>query len=394
MLTKETTKRQNVTIVKKQNVGLPYDEKNYDDMLSRFYTIPASYSVLTRNKNDWGRPRVYVGCINWISRCQQLFTCVSYAEARLSYRLSVCPSVTRWYCIKTAEHIVLLSSPHDSPFILVLCISRSSRNLEGVTPCGAAKQMWGMKMLQFSTSNLLHLRNAWSLDRWVYAARRFTSIESSFQPCEFTAIVPGAYPGEAKMCKNVLKCRNFWNYGLNYWETVEDRWVHAWMRLTKCALDSLDVTKYACTQNGWRQRHSGVTLLRYSQIMCLRLIAETALTHVPLAIAILLVNADINENQTTEFHLWAGPTIGYGTLNSPVTSELVNIAGAIHGDFCRPWALHRHAPGTNASKQTALRTWSHLQQLPSISFSAILGYVIALTIVLLVSAQTDCSYVT
>ena len=25
----------------------------------------------------------------------------------------------------------------------------------------------------------------------------------------FTAIVPGAYPGEAKMCKNVLKWRTF-----------------------------------------------------------------------------------------------------------------------------------------------------------------------------------------
>ena len=28
-------------------------------------------------------------------------------------------SVTRWYCIKTAERIVMLFSPHDSPFILV-----------------------------------------------------------------------------------------------------------------------------------------------------------------------------------------------------------------------------------------------------------------------------------
>jgi len=41
---------------------------------------------------------------------------------------SVRPSVTRWYCIKIAEHIVMLSSPHDSPFILVLCVTRSSRN--------------------------------------------------------------------------------------------------------------------------------------------------------------------------------------------------------------------------------------------------------------------------
>ena len=39
--------------------------------------------------------------------------------------LSVCPSVRntlQWYCIKTAEHIVMLSSPHDSPFILVSCV--------------------------------------------------------------------------------------------------------------------------------------------------------------------------------------------------------------------------------------------------------------------------------
>jgi len=47
------------------------------------------------------------------------FTCLSYAEARNRYRLdvrpsvrlSVCLSVTRWHCIKTAEYIVMLSSP-------------------------------------------------------------------------------------------------------------------------------------------------------------------------------------------------------------------------------------------------------------------------------------------
>jgi len=47
--------------------------------------------------------------------------------------MSIRPSVTHLYCIKTAEYIVMLSSPHDSPFILVLCVSRSSQNSDGVT---------------------------------------------------------------------------------------------------------------------------------------------------------------------------------------------------------------------------------------------------------------------
>ena len=45
--------------------------------------------------------------------------------------------------------------------------------------------------------------------RWVYAAMHFTSIEFSFDPCKFAAIVPGAYPGEAKSAKNVLKWQTF-----------------------------------------------------------------------------------------------------------------------------------------------------------------------------------------
>jgi len=47
-----------------------------------------------------------------------------------------------------------------------------------------------------------------------------------------TAIVPGAYPGEAKMCKKYAKMANFGTYGLNNWETVEDIWVHAARALT------------------------------------------------------------------------------------------------------------------------------------------------------------------
>jgi len=42
-------------------------------------------------------------------------------------------------------------------------------------------------------------------DRWVHTAMRLTSIELSFNPLTFTAIVPEAYLGEAKMCKKSAK---------------------------------------------------------------------------------------------------------------------------------------------------------------------------------------------
>jgi len=48
----------------------------------------------------------------------------------------------------------------------------------------------------------------------------------------FAAIVPGAYSGRPKCAKKCAKMANVWTYWLNYWETVEDRCVHAAMRLT------------------------------------------------------------------------------------------------------------------------------------------------------------------
>jgi len=46
-----------------------------------------------------------------------------------SVRLSVRPSVTRWYFIKTAEHIVMFSSPHDShsSFVFIKIFAKFQR---------------------------------------------------------------------------------------------------------------------------------------------------------------------------------------------------------------------------------------------------------------------------
>ena len=75
------------------------------------------------------------------------FTCISYAEARLSY--------------------VMLSSPHDSPFILVLCVSRSLRNSDGVTPCGACQILtWRTVKCFYYISSALSFFCCWRTFRW------------------------------------------------------------------------------------------------------------------------------------------------------------------------------------------------------------------------------------
>ena len=80
----------------------------------------------------------------------------------------------------------------------------------------------------------------------------------------FTAIVPGAYPVEAKMCKNVLKWRTF---ELTGWirETVEDSWVHAAMFWQALNPLFICVTFTAIIPGAYPTEAK----------MCIRLIAET-----------------------------------------------------------------------------------------------------------------------
>ena len=59
------------------------------------------------------------------------------------FRLSVCPSVTRVLCVKTAERIIEILSPSDRPIILVFRHQGSMRKLTTSPPNGGAKYKGG-----------------------------------------------------------------------------------------------------------------------------------------------------------------------------------------------------------------------------------------------------------
>jgi len=65
-----------------------------------------------------------------------------YGIARICHANSVCLSVTRVYCIKTAERIIeiLSLSESDRPIILVFRHQGSLRNSDGFTPNGGQIQ--------------------------------------------------------------------------------------------------------------------------------------------------------------------------------------------------------------------------------------------------------------
>jgi len=82
---------------------------------------------------------VHLYCIIQLRILLQGVSIACYAEPCISYDRVVCPSVTRWHCIKLTQSRITKSSPMDSPRTLVLAIKCWSRNSKGLTPSKGVK---------------------------------------------------------------------------------------------------------------------------------------------------------------------------------------------------------------------------------------------------------------
>jgi len=98
------------------------------------------FAVFTRNSSlavDCFRPiqHTFRRNVAYTPRCLAFYVCVSYAEARLSYRLDVRPSICLLHAGFVSKRLNILSCfLHYTIAHSFLCISRSSRNSDGDHP--------------------------------------------------------------------------------------------------------------------------------------------------------------------------------------------------------------------------------------------------------------------
>jgi len=112
------------------NQTIPIRKWRADSKFSTAASAVVPQTALTVQQKNFNRCAVVIQILLYFTSCT---LCLWFlrASAMLKHvigRLSVRLSVTRWYCIKSAERIVIISLPHHSLFILVLCVSRSLRN--------------------------------------------------------------------------------------------------------------------------------------------------------------------------------------------------------------------------------------------------------------------------
>jgi len=82
--------------------------------------------------------------------------CISYSK---SVHPSVCPSVTRWHCVKTTQAIIMGFSLEDSPMTLASSRLTSPQNSKGNMGSEGADWEWGRKNRQFLANKSPYLRN-------------------------------------------------------------------------------------------------------------------------------------------------------------------------------------------------------------------------------------------
>ena len=85
----------------------------------------------------------------------------------------------------------------------------------------------GGKLFPYLKNGIMHQVNSTCMQlNWLYA--EFTNLPRLSQ----------GVPRGGQICKKCAKMANLRTYGLNYWETVEDRWVYAARRFTSIYLQS------------------------------------------------------------------------------------------------------------------------------------------------------------
>jgi len=89
----------------------------------------------------------------------RLYASAGNSDRNVSVRLSVCPSVTRRYCVKKKKASVMISSPSCSPMTLVFWRQISSPNSKGFPPNGSLKQGSVRKIQRFSSFKRQYLEN-------------------------------------------------------------------------------------------------------------------------------------------------------------------------------------------------------------------------------------------
>jgi len=106
----------------------------------RISNLSSSLVIIYPKYNFWRKTAVFQQLTLCVICRLAFLTCVSHTAHVIDIgRTSVHLSVTRWYCVETAQPIVKLSSLHGSPMILVFWGPDFSQNSNENTPNGGVK---------------------------------------------------------------------------------------------------------------------------------------------------------------------------------------------------------------------------------------------------------------